>query len=94
MPPKIRTTPFVAEIKQWLDTMTDDYVSASDNETELAIKDAVRMTGYGTPFDREQRGLNQLLKEKRANRLACLTAWAYYHDFKIANVKSLAFGAA
>lgn len=72
-------------IQSWLDPLTDVYRADSAAESEIALQETHEIMGYKPPFDREQKCLNNLLTFKCANKLACLTVWAYYYDYKIAN---------
>jgi len=74
-------------VQKWLESLGDHYRAASKEEAESGLKNCLEIVGYGAPFDREQRRLNTLLIVKGANTLACLTAWAYYYDYKIAMTK-------
>ncbi|MGB0906430.1 MAG: hypothetical protein ACPGVT_02970 [Maricaulaceae bacterium] len=71
-------------LKEWLETMSGDMRSESNEATQLAISRAASQLGYGEPYDREQKRLNDLLVSHRANGLGCLSVWSAYHDYKIA----------
>lgn len=60
----------------------------SVTETEQAIEETTQALGYGYPFDREQKAINEILIDNRASKIACMTIWGFYHDFKFALVRS------
>lgn len=59
-------------------------VSGQNAERDLSeIQRAAYKLGYGEPFDKEQRAINDLLCRCGASDQTCLTVWAYYHDMKM-----------
>jgi len=74
-------------VQKWLEPLNEHYRADSKAEAESALQDSLKIVGFGAPFDREQRHLNNLLVFNGANKLACLTVWAYYYDYKIATAK-------
>ena len=64
--------------------LTRQDIDASAQYRQLSDIKAVAIgIGYGEPFDREQRALNDLLYEAKASDELCLKIWSYYHDMKI-----------
>ncbi len=47
------------------------------------VSKAALQLGYGDPFDKEQKAINDLLCQTGASDQVCLTVWAYYHDMKL-----------
>lgn len=73
--------PVLEIIKNWLEEQTAAF---TPSQTQDSIEKAYKATGYGHPFDSEQRDLNALLAQENADELSCLVAWGYYHDAKMA----------
>ena len=50
-------------------------------ETQEAIELTTQQLGYSEPFSAEQKLINEMLFEKKADAAACQTAWGFYHDY-------------
>ena len=81
-------SPLLKHVQSWFETITCEYIAGSSAEAEKALQETLSLMGYGPPFDREQKCLNNFLLYKRANNLACLSVWGYYYDYKIASAKA------
>lgn len=67
-------------IKTWLEALpSSERVTSKDTCVE-GIFNAVKHVGYGYPFDREQREINDLLLASLAGEAACKTVWQFYHE--------------
>lgn len=87
-PSKIANSPVINMIEKWLSEMPSPANELETQQTENAIEKAYGALGYGYPFDWEQRAINQLLIEAKADEFRCLAAWGYYHDYKMMLAKS------
>ena len=70
-------------IRKWAMDLPSSDRTTSHNDCFIAIARAIKKLGYGYPFDREQRKLNELLLDSLAGEAACLTAWNFYHEAQI-----------
>jgi hypothetical protein len=87
-PNKKAHSPVIKMIENWLSEMPYPANSLEIDITRNAIEKAYSALGYGYPFDWEQRAINQLLLDAKADEFRCLVAWGYYHDYKMMLSKS------
>ena len=71
------------------DCIAKTSVSTSGKNTnfDFAIEGAIAI-GYGEPFDREQREINQMLNKANSDLQTCTQIWGYYYGYQIAQAKS------
>lgn len=69
-------------IKNWLEELPVSERTESQHDCIEAIFNAVKHVGYGYPFDRQQREINDALLASLAGEFACKTVWQYYHEAK------------
>ena len=78
----------IAEIieraQNWIASTKTSADPLSQEEVEAGIARATKLLGYGEPFDRDQKNLNQLLMDAGADQETCLVIWGYYHDYMMA----------
>ena len=75
-------------IYAWLLDNRQDAIEISKEQTQAAIDLATQQLGYGEPFNAEQKVMNEMLFEKKADALTCQTAWGFYHDYTNADTES------
>lgn len=73
----------IERIHAWMAVSAGSAMPVTPEETRKAIAKAIRILGYGPPFDREQKQLNSLLMDAGADEMMCVAIWGYYHDFKM-----------
>ncbi len=82
-------SPVIDIIDEWLESMPERWKVGDEAETVSALDDVIASLGYGVPFDREQAAINQRLVISKANKMACMVIWGFYHDHKISEVSVL-----
>lgn len=91
---KVYTSPITEKISDWLLDIPPSLQVQSDNIFQQNLDNVIARLGYGAPFDVEQRAINDMLKAKRAGKIACAIAWGYYHDYKFAETRNMSAAAA
>ncbi len=77
-------------IKNSLGLKSQEGLGLSCDIVKDNVLKAAHMLGYGEPFDKEQKHLNQMLIDARASKTDCYSAWAYYFDRKMIEAKKRA----
>ena len=90
----VYTSPTTEKISEWLLDLPPSLQVESDNIFQQNLDNVIERLGYGAPFDAEQRAINDMLKAKRAGKIACASAWGYYHDYKVAEARKMSAAAA
>lgn len=82
------SSPALSIVQDWLAYMTKSSMVETHKEALAACGWAITELGYGVPFDREQKSLNEMLVNSKADKIACLTAWGFYHDYNSSRHKT------
>jgi len=80
------TSDIVERVKAFLEQQDGDAENAPRDLND--VKKIAMQLGYGEPFDREQRAINELLCEAGSGDQTCLSVWAFYHDMKMNSAKA------
>ena len=72
-------------IHAWLLDNHQDANDISKKQTRAAIDLTTEQLGYGVPFNAEQKVINKMLIDKKADVATCNAAWGFYHEYTQAN---------
>lgn len=72
-------------VEDFLAGLSSTLIDKSDVDTWKEIDLAARSLGFGEPFDSEQRQINKMLLQKRANYIVCKVVWQHYYNCKLYN---------
>lgn len=68
-------------IHAWLLDNHQDASDISKEQTRATIDLTTEQLGYGAPFNAEQKIINEMLVDKKADAATCNAAWGFYHEY-------------
>lgn len=71
----------VDTIHAWLLDNHSNTLGMTKNQIQTAINLTTQQLGYGEPFNAEQKAINEMLFDRKADAQTCQAAWGFYHDF-------------
>lgn len=80
------TSDIIERVKAFLERQDSRAVNATRDLND--VKKIAKQLGYGEPFDREQRVINELLRRSGSGDQICLSVWCFYQDMKINTAKA------
>lgn len=61
----------------------------SQEQTRAAIELTTQQLGYNAPFNAEQKAINEMLFDKKANAQTCKAVWGFYRDYTKDDIDSV-----